>query len=230
MKSPCQAHFERETAKQQTTQDSTANRANLNQQELMMAMLYEHRSRLKGIESLQAKAALKVQLLPEYAPYVDGILAGNSGQPDDVLMSVMVWRMDVNDWDGALAIAQYALDHGLSLPDQYQRSTACLIAEEVAECAIKSAKDDETQISLEVVERVQSMTIDHDMPDQVRAKLFKAIGYLVEPTDPEQALVHLKTALKYHEKVGVKQDIKRIESALKKQQQQNTGDADNGST
>ncbi|WP_255213541.1 phage terminase small subunit, partial [Burkholderia pseudomallei] len=44
----------------------------------------------------------------------------------------MVWRIDAGDFDGALAIAAYALSNGLTLPDQFERSLASLVAEQFA--------------------------------------------------------------------------------------------------
>lgn len=55
------------------------------------------------------------------------------------------------------------------------------------------------------------------MPDEVRAKLHKVMGYgLRDNEQPELALNQLNRAFQLHERVGVKKDIERLERELKK--------------
>ncbi|MCY1226359.1 Phage small terminase subunit [compost metagenome] len=111
------------------------------------------------------------------------------------------------------------------MPDQYQRATACLIAEEYAGMAIKAAEAGQP-VDTVALSEVAALVEDQDMPDEVRAKLNKAIGYsslaLVGglPADQQQecrklALHHLQRALELHDKVGVKKDIERLEREIK---------------
>lgn len=69
-----------------------------------MAQLQSDRLRLKQIQSTQGKAALKVQLLPTYVPYLAGVLAGGQGAQDEIVMTCMVWRIDAGDYAGALEL------------------------------------------------------------------------------------------------------------------------------
>lgn len=170
---------------------------------------------------MERKAEVKRQILPEYEPWVDGVLSGNQGVQDDVLMSVMVWRIDAGDLDGALNIARYAVTHKLSLPDQYKRNTACLLAEEFSDMALRdittAAADDAdfTAVS-NVLREVSDLTAAEDMPDEVRAKLHKAIGLTLVNTDKPTALENLQRAFSLHDKVGVKKDIEKLDRELKK--------------
>ncbi|MFU5016787.1 phage terminase small subunit, partial [Pseudomonas aeruginosa] len=43
--------------------------------ELMLAKLQQDQLRLKQVQSQQNKAKVKAELLPDYAPYVEGVLA-----------------------------------------------------------------------------------------------------------------------------------------------------------
>tara|TARA_R110002167_G_scaffold98718_9_gene259408 strand:+ start:1931 stop:2617 length:687 start_codon:yes stop_codon:yes gene_type:complete len=217
MNSPAKRHMQRMLAKQQAEQAAdpgSTTRADANQYELMLAQLHDHRLQLKNIESITTKIARKAELLPDYAPYIDGILAANTGQQDDVLMTVLVWRIDTADWSGALAIAAYAIEHNLTLPDTYKRNTACLIAEEIADAAIKAIRADD-EFEADTLQRIMLITDQQDMPDQVRAKLHKALGYALETADPEQALIEFNRAVALNDKAGVKKDIERIERAIK---------------
>lgn len=181
---------------------------------LMLAQLDEHRRALKAVESLERKADLKRQFLPAYDAWVAGVLDGAAGAQDDVLMTIMVWRIDVGDYQGALEIGAYALRHALPLPDQYKRSTPCLLVEEFAEAALRAHRAGDA-IQVEPLVEIEQLTATADMPDEVRAKLNKAIGYGLSASDPARALEHLRRALQLFANVGVKKDIERLERELK---------------
>ena len=186
--------------------------------ELMLAQLYEDKRKLKEIRSIETKIELKRTLLPNYEPYINGVLAGGKGAQDDLLMMVMLWRLDTKDFDGALVIARYALQYQLNMSDKFQRNTATVIAEEIAINALSMLSQDGTDKALLLEDLVEAelLTRDHDMPDEVRSRLHKALGYCLRDIDPEQALVELKRAFKLHDKSGVKTDIGQLEKQLKK--------------
>lgn len=213
---PAKAHRMRVEAQQQSQHaaEGKPSRATANQYELMLVQLHEHKKQLKAIQSLTKKIDLKRQLMPDYGPYLDGILAADNGQQDEVLMTLLVWAIDTGTWHVAIELAAYALRHGLAMPDNYKRTTACLIAEEAADNAIKEIRA-EQPFEADTLQRIMLLTAEHDMPDEVRAKLHKALGYALEKEDPEQALIELNHALELHDKAGVKKDIERIQRAIK---------------
>lgn len=210
--SPARAHVMRTLAAAAPAEEVTP--AHANQYELMLAQLTEHKRRLKQVKSIERKIELKRQLLPDYAPWVEGVLTGGKGQQDDVLMTIMVWHIDVGEVAMALPIAEYALKHGLTLPDQYKRDLACLLAEEVAELSIKQHAAGEL-VDIGSLLQIEELTRAKDMPDEVRAKLHKAAGYGLCATDKPAALEHFKRALQLYDKVGVKKDIEKLERELK---------------
>jgi len=222
MKSPARNHFMRHQAAAHAaaTEDSPSHEG-ANAYELMLAKLAEDRRRLHAIKSVEQKAKVKAELLPDYAPWIQGVLQSGTGSQDDVLMTVMVWFLDAGLWRGALEIAEYAIPHGLTMPDQYKRDSATVLAEEIAEQAIKLLTAPDTAISVDVgaLLQVERLVEAHDMPDEVRAKLHKAIGYaLRQNPDVEQkqlAIDHLQRALQLHDKVGVKKDIEVLEREVK---------------
>lgn len=182
-----------------------------NAYELMLAKLAEDRRRLKDIQSIERKIEVKRQLLPEYQPWIEGVLKGDSGQQDDVFMTALVWTIDTGNIEAAIPLAKYAIEHNLAMPDQYKRTTACVIAEEAADIALKGAS-----VSFVLLGGVAAMTADCDMPDEVRAKLHKSIGYGMRDAGLlEQARERLAYALQLHEKVGVKKDIERLDTLIK---------------
>jgi tetratricopeptide (TPR) repeat protein len=216
MKSPAQRHYHRVMAEKTSAAASTEDGHSLagaSMYELMLHKLALDRLRLKKVESVERKIEVKrTELLPEYADYVAGALSGGRGAQDDVLTTIMLWRIDAGEYTGALDIARYAVKHRMSLADQYQRKLPTLLAEEFAENAIKAFKASEP-LELVYLNEVFALTESEDMPDQVRAKLHKAIAYALQDSDAEAALTHLRRALELDERVGVKQDITRLEKA-----------------
>ncbi|WP_413615761.1 phage terminase small subunit [Halomonas cupida] len=231
--SPARRHFQRITAAQAAGDAQPGKPQTGQQYELFATALWEARQALKGIKSVEAKVARKRELLPQFAPYVDGVLSAGAGAQDDVLVTVMLWRLDVGDIAGALTIAEYAIEHGLDTPDRFERDTASLVAEQVAEEALKQlqANRDEGEASdsgdaaahlvMHLV-TAEALTRDADMHDQVRAKLHKALGYAYRDkgNSLDEALKHLRRALELNDKVGVKKDIEQLERLAK---QQNAG-------
>lgn len=186
--------------------------------ELMLAQLAEHRRQLKQIQSVERKIEHKRKLIPEYAPYIAGALEANRGGQDDVLVTLLVWHIDCGQLADAVPLAAYCLAHGLVMPDHYERSLACIVAEEAAELALKQiAAGEEPDVG--ALHSIQAMTAERDMPDEVRAKLHKAIGYALRESEPGAALYELTRALQLNSKAGVKKDIERLEREMKKASQ-----------
>ena len=77
--------------------------------EVMLAKLQQDQFRLKQVQSQEGKAKLKTEMLPEYVPYVDGVLSAGQGAQDDVITTIMVWRFDASDFAGGLQVAEYVL-------------------------------------------------------------------------------------------------------------------------
>ncbi len=197
--------------------------------EVMLVKLQQDQFRLKQIQGNEAKAKLKAELLPEYVPYVEGVLSAGQGAQDDVLVTVMVWRFDASDFDGGLQIAEYVLRHQLLMPDRFDRTTGCLVAEEVATAALIAQKASKP-FPLEILTRTAELTADQDMPDQARAKLVLASARAqLALVDYEAAqlsdadvgqlqagIALLKRAIELHDTCGGKKDLERAERLLKK--------------
>lgn len=203
--------------------------------EQQLMALNQDRLRLKQVQSEQGKAELKRQLIPNYQPYIEGVLQAGNGAQDDVLTTLMIWCVDAADYCQALAVGGYVLKHGLKMPDRFARTTACLLAEEIANDALKKFKAGETFDS-EVLYSVMELTAAHDMPDQARAKLHLAIGKAllasavaddgdnVYALKLEQARVNLSKAIDLHDSCGGKKDLEQAERLLKKHAQSSSSD------
>lgn len=197
----------------------------------MRLLLINHQRSLKQIESREQKIALKREFLPEYEAWVDGVLSAATGEPDLVLTTILIWRLDVGDFFGALPLIDYVLRHKLDLPAHISRTPATFITEEIAEAALK-AFDQGGEAAAAFPQGILSAIedlVDHDdpdlradMPDEVRAKLQKAIARAVllggddERTRQEEALKRYLRALELDEKAGVKKDVEQLKRKLNK--------------
>lgn len=235
MHSPARKHFARVSAAQAAGTADPNRPQNGEQYELHAAALWEARRTLKAIKSTEAKVAKKREILPDFDAYVAGVLEAGNGAQDDVLMTVMIWRLDIGDLAGALAVAEYALRHGLDAPDRFERDTPSILVEQLAEEALRQleavARDetDQGRTAAELVMhlgRTEALTRDTDMHDPIRAKLHKALGYAYRDKGGHtaEALEHLRRALELNDRAGVKKDIEKLEREFK---QQNAGDQAN---
>jgi len=216
MTSPARKHFLRVRAAQEAAQ-TTPERPQGESHELHRIALVEDSRRLHDLQSIERKIDAKREMLPKYESYVQGVLEAGTGQQDDVLVTLMVWYLDTGDIKTGLDIAEYAVANGLETPDKYARTTATLAAEEVAGLSLQAIANETVTDDLpEQLQRAIDLFADADMQDQVKAKLFKAYGYILrEQGSDEQALAALNRALELNERVGVKKDIERLERELK---------------
>lgn len=200
---------------------------------VLLAVLHEDLRTLSETQSITARNPMKAEMQVKFQPWVDGVLktgqAGAAAQ-DEIVVTMMIWAIDYRDIDRALTIADHVLAHGLTLPERYNRTAACLIAEDIATVAL--AEPD--QVTMQQLLRTAVLTEDRDMPDQARAKLAKAIGRAsvaaaaaFDPTADnapaggkgaliEAAIAAFGEAIRLDKNVGAKKDLQAAEAELKK--------------
>ncbi|MGO3413238.1 MAG: terminase endonuclease subunit [Kluyvera intermedia] len=182
--------------------------------EQMLVKLAADRRTLSDIRSKERKADKKRELLPLYLPWVAGVLESGTGAQDDILMTVMLWRLDAGDITGAIEIARYALRYGLSMPENHSRPAPYMLAEEVALAALRARLAGEPVDAAQLLE-VISLTDAADMPDEVRARLHKVTGLTLRDAGQlPDALAHLQRALQLDTNAGVRKDIETLSREL----------------
>ena len=182
--SPARQHRLRVQAEQAAREGGSVRHAS--GYDLMLLQLAEDRRRLKGVQSTVKKAEIKVELLPKYAAWAEGVLAAGGAQQDDVLMYVMLWRIDAGDYAGALEIGRHALRHGWVMP-LGNRNVQTVLAEEMADAA-QSAMLAATGFDADLLLQTLELTDGLDMPDQSRARLHKAIGAVLSESNPASSM------------------------------------------
>lgn len=224
MSSPAFKRFQNVLAAARGTESPTSARAG-NLYELMLMQLIEHRRILKTLQALARKLQAKAKFLPEYDAYIDGVLSGDSGLQDEVLVTALLWHIDVGNIDRALQLAAYALKHDLVMPDRFNRNLACTIAEEIAETAARLIESDKPVHSSQLYDAL-ALTAEFDMYDEARAKLLRQLGQALEAEgDAVNALNAYQQALALNEKIGVKKFIEKLTRELKNAEKQTTESA-----
>lgn len=240
--SPARAHRERVAAETgavmaaEAANDETDKAEELAQLDPATAMILTRLTAdlrtLKAIQSTERKVEAKRTMLPEYAAFVDGRLAADDHPvADEILPTLMVWSIDVGEYERALQIAEHVLRHKLPMPARYNRTAGTVVLEEIAEAAIKALKLGEP-FDLAVLDLTNELTASADRPDEAGAKLHKAIGLeLVRQAEAlaaadgqidatmldgtrHRALEQLIRAQTLHDRIGVKTNIDKLKKAL----------------
>ncbi|WP_371337601.1 phage terminase small subunit [Klebsiella variicola] len=221
MLTPAQKHFQRVMAERHGKTDEQSDTARTAHEQIMHRLRMDQ-SALRRVQSDQAKAAMKRQLLPHYEGWIEGTLDGDSGRQDEVIVTLMVWAIDAGDYALAARIGRYVVTHGLLMPDRFNRTAATVLVDEICDPILVQVKaDDTTDVTpyLAALDDVADFTAGSDMPDVVRAKLCKARAFaLRNGTTEEQttALALLRQALTLDAGAGVKKEIERLARVVKK--------------
>jgi hypothetical protein len=203
---------------------------------LLLAQLGEDMRRLKDIQSVEGKIAAKRDMLETYHTHIEATLAAGEATgkavQDEIVTRLMLWHLDVGQYATGLLIAGHVLRFGLSMPESFSRTPAAIVAEQVAESAL-AALSNGKGFDIAILQGTISLTDPHDMHDQIRAKLHKALGLALrheadasEGRDDavagapraarQSALTHLQRALALDAKVGVKKQIEQLTAQLAK--------------
>ncbi|EOY9898760.1 phage terminase small subunit [Klebsiella quasipneumoniae subsp. similipneumoniae] len=221
MLTPAQKHFQKVMAERHGKTDEQSDTARTAHEQIMHRLRMDQ-SALRRVQSDQAKAAMKRQLLPHYEGWIEGTLDGDSGRQDEVIVTLMVWAIDAGDYALAVRIGRYVVTHGLLMPDRFNRTAATVLVDEICDPILVQVKaDDTTDVTpyLAVLDEVAEFTAGSDMPDVVRAKLCKVRAFALRNGTPEEqstALELLRQALTLDAGAGVKKEIDRLARAVKK--------------
>lgn len=138
------------------------------------------------------------------------------------MTTVMIWAADAGDIAQALRIGQYILRHKIPMPDQYRCTSATALVEEICDPILAAFKANpaEATVSMDNLNVLHDLTLHEDMPDQVRTKLFKVMGYTLhihqDVGSQQLAREHLQAAIRYNTKIGVARDIELLDRNIKK--------------
>ncbi|WP_032882875.1 phage terminase small subunit [Acinetobacter sp. 1000160] len=189
--------------------------------------MFNHLNTLAGVKSIQEKIAKKAEWLPEYAGFIDGCLAVSPAPQNTTLVHLMIWACDVNDFELAVKIAEYVVLNDMVMPEGYSRSTAEFVTEQCAEVFIDD--EDLAIANASIIQRIISLGDGEPMVDEVRAKIYRALGDALNQAQPNEAVTAYKNALRYNPKAGCKKTLEQLEKRLRQHATGSSPDATVGS-
>lgn len=237
MLTPAQRHFQKVMAERRGQADEESDIQRTAHEQILHRLRMDL-SRLSGVQSEETKAEMKKSMLPEYEGWIEGTLDGDSGRQDEVITRLMVWAIDCRDYALALRLGRYVVRHGLTLPDNFNRTAATFLTEEMSKPLLTlAAADADADLSsgIAVLDEVVGIVADSDMPDVVRAKLCKARALArrgaTDITTKAEALALFREALTRNPNAGVKKEIATLAREVKKlSADSGTGEGDTAST
>ncbi|HCX5905105.1 TPA: terminase [Escherichia coli] len=237
MLTPAQRHFQKVMAERRGQADEESDIQRTAHEQILHRLRMDL-SRLSGVQSEETKAEMKKSMLPEYEGWIEGTLDGDSGRQDEVITRLMVWAIDCRDYALALRLGRYVVRHGLTLPDNFNRTAVTFLTEEVSKPLLTlAAADADADLSsgVAVLDEVAEIVADSDMPDVVRAKLCKARALArrgaTDITTKAEALALFREALTRNPNAGVKKEIATLAREVKKLSADGgTGEGDTAST
>ncbi|EIY1343126.1 MULTISPECIES: phage terminase small subunit [Enterobacter cloacae complex] len=237
MLTPAQKHFQKVMAERRGQADEESDIQRTAHEQILHRLRMDL-SRLSGVQSEETKAEMKKSMLPEYEGWIEGTLDGDSGRQDEVITRLMVWAIDCRDYALAMRLGRYVVRHGLMLPDNFNRTAATFLTEEMSKPLLTLAAADadaDLSASVAVLDELAEIVADSDMPDVVRAKLCKARALArrgaTDITTKAEALALFREALTRNPNAGVKKEIATLAREVKKLSADGgTGEGDAAST
>ena len=186
---------------------------------LMEASLDQDLQRLSDIKGLAGRQALKrEELLPKYQDFIQRYMDSGLVMPNRVLVQVMVWLFDTEQFEDGLALADFAISQGQQMPERFKRrDVQTFVADAVIDWAYaeyNAQRSPEPYLS-DLLPRVDG---EWELTEQIPSKYHKLIGIrAMEAEQWETALQHLERSTELYAKAGNETRIKKCRIALAKQ-------------
>ena len=192
---------------------------------LMEASLDQDLQRLSDIKGLAGRQALKrEELLPKYQDFIQRYMDSGLVMPNRVLVQVMVWLFDTEQFEDGLALADFAIGQGQEMPERFKRrDVQTFVADAVIDWAYaeyNAQRSPEPYLS-NLLPRVDG---EWELTEQIPSKYHKLIGMrAMEAEQWETALQHLERSTELYAKAGNETRIAKCRKAIAKQTPAVTG-------
>jgi hypothetical protein len=192
---------------------------------LMEASLDQDLQRLSDIKGLAGRQALKrEELLPKYQDFIQRYMDSGLVMPNRVLVQVMVWLFDTEQFEDGLALADFAIGQEQEMPERFKRrDVQTFVADAVIDWAYaeyNAQRSPEPYLS-DLLPRVDG---EWELTEQIPSKYHKLIGMrAMEAEQWETALQHLERSTELYAKAGNETRIAKCRKAIAKQTPAVTG-------
>lgn len=209
--------------------------------QLMLAALVQDLARLSDINSIEARQQLKrEELLPKYLDYVKRYRDSGLVYPNPVVVQVLVWLFDTEQFEAGLDLALMCIEQGQEMPERFKRrDVQTFVADAVidwAEAEQKAGHSPEPYLSqlLPFVDGAWAAAQDPDAPlpppwelfERIPARFHKLLGMVaIDQQQWAPAIAHFQRAETLYPEIGVKTRREAAEKELRKQQAEQQGTA-----
>ena len=186
---------------------------------LQEAALDQDLERVSAINGMAMRQALKRdELLPKYQDYVQRYCESGLNFPNRVLVQVMIWLFDTEEFEDGMELAHFAIGQGQQMPERFKRDIQTFVADAVCDWAYaeyKANRSPEPYLS----DLLSLVDGEWELTEQIPAKYHKLVGLrAMEAKDWGLALLHFNRATELHPSIGVGVRVENCLRALKKQQ------------
>lgn len=186
---------------------------------LQEAALDQDLERVSAINGMAMRQALKRdELLPKYQDYVQRYCESGLNFPNRVLVQVMIWLFDTEEFEDGMELAHFAIGQGQQMPERFKRDIQTFVADAVCDWAYaeyKAKRSPEPYLS----DLLSLVDGEWELTEQIPAKYHKLVGIrAMEDKDWGLALLHFNRATDLYPSIGVGVRIENCLRALKKQQ------------
>lgn len=159
------------------------------------SMLETHQQQLHALIKVDDKIALKQKIVPQYLSFLNDYLDSGAQYKNDVLTTLTVWLIDIEDLENALKFAELAIEQQQLSPAKYKRDMPSLIAEMICDWAERQYKAKQSAYPyfdrvVALVESEQWIMSNVIIPN----KIYKQVALFAERAQD------FKTAVEYFEK------------------------------
>ena len=186
---------------------------------LQEAALDQDLERVSAINGMAMRQALKRdELLPKYQDYVQRYCESGLNFPNRVLVQVMIWLFDTEEFEDGMELAHFAIGQGQQMPERFKRDIQTFVADAVCDWAYaeyKANRSPEPYLS----DLLSLVDGEWELTEQIPAKYHKLVGLrAMEAKDWGLALLHFNRATELHPSIGVGVRVENCLRALKKHQ------------
>lgn len=184
---------------------------------LMTTALAEDCARLSDLNSMADRQRLKRdELLPKYLDYVQRYRDSGLNHPNPVLMQVLVWLFDTEQFEQALALADFAMQQGQVMPERFKRDIPTFLADtliEWAEAEHEAKRSPEPYLTL-LLPRVDG---EWQLYERIPARYHKLLGIIaMEQEQWSEAIARFERAAELYPAIGVKTRLEDATKALRR--------------
>ncbi|MNL10844.1 Phage small terminase subunit [compost metagenome] len=185
---------------------------------LMEDAMAQDLERLSKIDNHGLRQQIKRdELLPKYLDYVQRYRDSGLSFPNSVVMQVLVWLFDTEQFEAGLDLANFAMEQGQPMPERFKRNVQTFVADAViewAEAEQKAGRSPEPYLS----DLLPSVDDEWKLTEQIPAKYHKLIGIrALDAREWTKAITHFERATELHAAVGVGTRLEGARKALAKE-------------